>query len=139
MTSFIAAGGSGRSTSFIPAVPAAWSVTTIAFMIGGLLSCPRAARRLGAIASILAEGAACARPAQQTQRSDAAGLTRASIYLHKKEVVARDGLPGQARQYGCCVSPRHMRRYREPFSVLLRPAISVSPVRLLPVRRGVAG
>src|SRR5262252_872438 len=33
MTSFIAAGGSGRSTSFIPAVPAAWSVTTIAFMI----------------------------------------------------------------------------------------------------------
>src|SRR5260370_14647791 len=32
MTSFIAAGGSGCSTSFIPAVPAAWSVTTIAFM-----------------------------------------------------------------------------------------------------------
>src|SRR6266516_4986222 len=32
MTSFIAAGGSGRSTSFIPAVPAAWSGTTIAFM-----------------------------------------------------------------------------------------------------------
>src|SRR5215470_1245135 len=31
-TSFIAACGSGRSTSFIPAVPAAWSVTTIAFM-----------------------------------------------------------------------------------------------------------
>src|SRR3954471_1924046 len=32
MTSFIAAGGSGRSTSVIPAVPAAWSVTTTAFM-----------------------------------------------------------------------------------------------------------
>src|SRR6266550_7342572 len=32
MTSFIAAGGLGRSTSFIPAVPSAWSVTTIAFM-----------------------------------------------------------------------------------------------------------
>src|SRR6266516_951896 len=32
MTSFIAAGGSGRSTSLIPAVPAAWSVTTIAFL-----------------------------------------------------------------------------------------------------------
>src|SRR4051794_39689347 len=32
MTSFIAAGGSGRSTSVIPAVPAAWSVTTIAFI-----------------------------------------------------------------------------------------------------------
>jgi hypothetical protein len=32
MTSFIAAGGSGRSASVIPAVPAAWSVTTIAFI-----------------------------------------------------------------------------------------------------------
>src|SRR3954471_2761005 len=32
-TSFIAAGGSGRSTSLIPAVPAAWSVTTIAFIL----------------------------------------------------------------------------------------------------------
>src|SRR3954466_16052404 len=32
MTSFIAAGGSGRSTSVIPAVPAAWSVATIAFI-----------------------------------------------------------------------------------------------------------
>ena len=29
----LAACGSGRSTSFIPAVPAAWSVTTIAFML----------------------------------------------------------------------------------------------------------
>ena len=33
MTSFIAAGGSGRSTSFIPAVPAAWFVTTMAFIV----------------------------------------------------------------------------------------------------------
>src|ERR1700754_3400899 len=33
MTSFIAAGGSGRFTSFIPAIPAAWSVTTIAFIV----------------------------------------------------------------------------------------------------------
>src|SRR5215510_9962229 len=33
MTSFIAACGLGRSTSVMPAVPAAWSVTTIAFMI----------------------------------------------------------------------------------------------------------
>src|SRR5437868_5616635 len=32
MTSFIAAGGSGRSTSVMPAVPAASSVTTIAFI-----------------------------------------------------------------------------------------------------------
>src|SRR5262245_25520256 len=32
MTSLIAAGGSGRSASFIPANPAAWSVTTIAFI-----------------------------------------------------------------------------------------------------------
>ena len=37
-----AARGSGRSTSFIPAVPAAWSVTTIAFtihlLVGGMSS-----------------------------------------------------------------------------------------------------
>src|SRR5215813_8108169 len=33
MTSVIAAGGSGRSASVIPAVPAAWSVTTIAFIL----------------------------------------------------------------------------------------------------------
>src|SRR5438105_13606633 len=33
IASFIAACGSGRSTSFIPAVPAAWSVTTIAFIV----------------------------------------------------------------------------------------------------------
>src|SRR5262245_65489143 len=32
MTSLIAAVGSGRSISVIPAVPAAWSVTTIAFI-----------------------------------------------------------------------------------------------------------
>src|SRR4029450_10347424 len=32
MTSLIAACGFGRSTNFIPAVPAAWSVTTIAFI-----------------------------------------------------------------------------------------------------------
>src|SRR4051795_6681617 len=38
MTSFIAAGGSGRSTSVIPAVPAASSVTTIAFI--GIVSSP---------------------------------------------------------------------------------------------------
>src|SRR3954470_8486714 len=38
MTSFIAADGSGRSTSVIPAVPAASSVATIAFM--GIISSP---------------------------------------------------------------------------------------------------
>src|SRR4051812_27673297 len=41
MTSFIAAGGSGRSTSLIPAVPAASSVTTIAFIRRLLVSSPR--------------------------------------------------------------------------------------------------
>src|SRR6516162_5320676 len=81
MTSFIAAGGSGRSTSFIPAVPAAWSVTTIAFMV-----------------------------------------------IFASVICLNHG----------CVSPRHMRRYREPLSVPLRPAIGISPVRLQSVRRGVA-
>jgi hypothetical protein len=32
-----------------------------------------------------------------------------------------------------CASSGHMRRYREPFPVLLRPAIGVAPVRLLSV------
>jgi hypothetical protein len=41
MTSFIAAGGSGRSTTVIPAVPAAWSVTTIAFIQHLPVSSPR--------------------------------------------------------------------------------------------------
>src|SRR5215475_5587183 len=38
-----------------------------------------------------------------------------------------------------CASSRHMRRYREPFPVLLHPAIGVAPARLLSVRRGVTG
>src|ERR671911_2000028 len=41
MTSFIAAGGSGRSTSVIPAVPAASSVTRIAFIWTPLCISPR--------------------------------------------------------------------------------------------------
>ena len=48
MTSLIAAGGSGRSPSVIPAVPAAWSVTTIAFMgIVSSLICLFGALRAG--------------------------------------------------------------------------------------------
>src|SRR6516165_2713282 len=42
--------------------------------------CSRAARRLGAIASILVEAAACAWPAQQAQRSDAADEIRNSFW-----------------------------------------------------------
>src|SRR6266516_3769753 len=41
MTSFIAGSGSGRSTSVIPAVPAASSVTTIAFIRHLPVSSPR--------------------------------------------------------------------------------------------------
>jgi hypothetical protein len=33
MTSFVAAGGSDCSTSFIAAVPAAWFITAIAFIV----------------------------------------------------------------------------------------------------------
>ena len=54
--------------------------TALGNFMGGLLCCPRAARRLGAIASILVEAAACARPAQQTQRSDAADEIRNSFW-----------------------------------------------------------
>src|SRR3954453_3816750 len=104
MTSFIAAGGSGRSTSFIPAVPAAWSVTTIAFM--GIVS---------SVISLFGENVAAIESCQGD-----------------RVCRIKPGKDGR-------VSPRHMRRYREPFSVLLRPAIGVSPVRMLPVWRGVAG
>src|SRR5947209_13559005 len=51
MTAFIAAAGSGRSTSVIPAVPAASSVTTIAF-IRYLPVEFSPGRRLGSIASM---------------------------------------------------------------------------------------
>jgi hypothetical protein len=56
----IAAGGSGRSTSLIPAVPAAWSVATIAFME---LS-PRSSSRVGKIASM----GACRSPTNADHR-----------------------------------------------------------------------
>src|SRR5204862_7756575 len=90
---------SGRSTSVIPAVPAAWSVTTIAFM--------------GIVSSVICLFAIFA----------------------KKSLLAMDCRvkPGNDG----CASSRRMRRYREPFPVLLRPAIGAAPVRLLSVRRGV--
>ena len=46
----------------------------------GLVCCPRAARRLGAIASILVEPAARARPAQWTSGSDVADEIRNSLW-----------------------------------------------------------
>src|SRR5207302_7190928 len=56
MTSFIAAGGSGRSTSVIPAVPAASSVTTIAFMgIVSSLICLFGGTRTNAVCHLQAQ------------------------------------------------------------------------------------
>src|ERR1700720_1188211 len=101
MTSFIAAGGSGRSTSFIPAVPAAWSVTTIAFMIifssviclfAGYvpaikspfdISCP-------GVASQVAPGAS---DRMQPADPDSAGRPRASIGACRSRTNADDRLP----------------------------------------------
>src|SRR5215468_11332039 len=51
----------------------------------------------------------------------------------------RTGQPWVKPGNDVCASSGHMRRYREPFPVLLRPAIGVAPVRLLSVRRGVTG
>src|SRR6266567_2529425 len=71
MTSLMAAGGSGRSTSVIPAVPAAWSVTTIAFILGHLS------------VSVLA----CFLPPDATRRS------------RRKRAVAAPGTRGSLRRH----------------------------------------
>src|SRR5438270_11101759 len=56
MTSLIAVGGSGRSTSVIPAVPAASSVTTIAFMgIVSSLICLFGVTRTNAVCHLQAQ------------------------------------------------------------------------------------
>src|SRR5262249_44513150 len=57
-------------------VPPTRCRSTTATFIPARLGGMRAARRLGAIASILVEAAACAWPPQQTQRSDAADEIR---------------------------------------------------------------
>ncbi|GAB3047025.1 hypothetical protein GCM10027053_01010 [Intrasporangium mesophilum] len=49
----MAAGGSGRSTSFIPAVPAAWSVTTIAFICDTFLLHQPRPDRAGSVTNTL--------------------------------------------------------------------------------------
>src|SRR6266849_3950422 len=91
MTSFIAAGGSGRSTSFIPAVPAAWSVTTIAFMIIFSSVICLFAGYVPAIKSpFVARGGA-----DRTQPADleSAGRPRASMGACRSRTNADDRLP----------------------------------------------
>src|SRR5215471_9167575 len=103
ITSFIAAGGSGRSTSFIPAVPAAWSVTTIAFMvIFSSVIClfaeyvpalKKPVRHLmpGAMGSF----PGCPRRADRTQPADldSSGWPRASMGACRSRTNADDRLP----------------------------------------------
>src|SRR5262249_36536971 len=185
MTSFMAAGGSGRSTSVIPAVPAAWSVTTIAFMgiVSSVICLLHQLRRRQFrkyVPRSLAVGIRHRRtlhrsstqvvkpclvafqtghPAQTKARasadceirySDAAwrGLllvsrTRPNARNAEESIAMRlinqnrTGQPWVKPGNNGCASSGHMRRYREPFPVLLRPAIGVAPVRLLSVRRGV--
>src|ERR1700753_166149 len=80
MTSLIPACGRGRSTSFIPAVPAAWSVTTIAFMIFSSVVLSRAPTR--------AEIA----PERQRQRFDASRLLLKTVPRSTRLAVpSRDG------------------------------------------------
>src|SRR5262249_34321112 len=85
MTSFIAAGGSGRSTSVIPAAPAAWSVTTIAFMgIASSITCLFGGSRTNADDRL---PAAVKRPRQRGSSDTRPGLARA----------LRGASPGQAQ------------------------------------------
>src|SRR5256885_1395707 len=68
MTSFIAACRSGRSTSVIPAVPAAWSVTTIAFIVRRLalsLCCPSIRSEKRSFRAVLLRDPVLFRPQQR--------------------------------------------------------------------------
>src|SRR5437879_1716082 len=103
MTSFIAAGGSGRSTSVIPAVPAAWSVTTIAFMmifslviclVGGNVAALESPFDISCqgpwVASQVGPGAS---DGTQPADLDSAGRPRASIGACRSRTNADDCLP----------------------------------------------
>src|SRR5262244_553414 len=81
MTSLIAACGSGRSASVIPAVPAAWSVTTIAFM--------------GSVSSVicLLGGKTAGMERTRPGDLDSAGRPRASIGACRSRTNADDRLP----------------------------------------------
>src|SRR6516225_6135423 len=87
MTSFIAAGGSGRSASFIPAVPAAWSVTTIAFMIIFSSVICLFGGNVAALESPY--DISCQGPADL----DSAGRPRASMGAYRSRTNADDRLP----------------------------------------------
>src|SRR5499433_2813728 len=81
MTSLIAACGSGRSASVIPAVPAAWSVTTIAFM--------------GIVSSVICLFGGNIAGMERTKPGDlgSAGRPRASIGACRSRTNADDRLP----------------------------------------------
>src|SRR5215813_13775659 len=81
MTSLIAACGSGRPASVIPAVPAAWSVTTIAFM--------------GIVSSVICLFGGNVAGMERTQPADldSAGRPRASMGACRSRTNADDRLP----------------------------------------------
>src|SRR3954463_10481088 len=98
MTSFIAASGSGRSTSVIPALPAASSVTTIAFIrlvIHRATAVPWdrfVGRRLAAAPQPVVERARRHADAlgEQLARMDGAGSDLALLAAHPEEGAVVD-------------------------------------------------
>src|SRR6202035_3225103 len=101
MTSFIAACGSGRSISVIPAVPAAWSVTTIAFMgivssvlfVGNGAGNGKPIRHLCQRPWVVSQVALGGGDRTQPADLDSAGRPRASMGACRSRTNADDRLP----------------------------------------------
>src|SRR5919112_5784820 len=100
MTSFIAAGGSGRSSSVIPAVPAASSVTTIAF----ILHLPVSRLSIVPVADTGADPAHAASSAGDDPPPRALARAIAAGARHPREQLARaDGLRAALERAGAQV------------------------------------
>ncbi|ETK32932.1 hypothetical protein MPTA5024_27385 [Microbispora sp. ATCC PTA-5024] len=110
----IAAGGSGRSAGVIPAVPAAWSVTTIAFMgIISSISCLFDGR-----GDVQHFGDPDELETEDIVQDEGHPLQRAQL-LHDQEHRRADGLVDEDRLG--CVRPRQQ-GFRQPRPYIRLPA-----------------
>src|SRR4051794_1353998 len=105
MTSFIAAGGSGRSTSVIPAAPAASSVTTIAFIRDLPVSSSRLWPTQGQAASLAGHSGGGGHRARLT--------TTGAGYLCERVPLRMESGSGQARERAFCIRALQVHR-RDP-------------------------
>src|SRR5438270_3635004 len=131
MTSLIAVGGSGRSTSVIPALPAASSITTIAFMgIVSSLICLLGGTRTNAVCHLQAQlstallrGGVDLRPTGNVanpegphldQRPAADQSERPALVLGQAVITSRPEHPLSAdtRAHGPAAAPRRSEPWR---------------------------